>query len=595
MVPTGSSSQRTLVKLALVVLPVAAFAPGLTSPLTHYDDPLYLGRPELTMPQWEGLWQLWSGESAWNARFLEYFPLRDSVYWLIFRIWGNWATPYHLTSLFLHVLAGVLVFRLLEKLGQSFWVASAAALLWAVHPIHIESVVWVAALKDPLYVCFVLGSLILYSDYRTHQKASSYAAVIGLLVCALLVKSMALSTPLIMLAIERWIGAPTRWRLIVARLGGPAVICALFLVQFVLIGRLNFVPNYPHQGNWTSHLVLASWAQVIYLRQVFLPSSFRLIYCFLPVESLWDVRLLAGVVSMSAIAGLCLFWRRMPLRLFCVSFYFASLLPVSNLVPFPAVVADRYLYAASFGACFLIALLLEPARSRLRNTVVVLVVATFAVTTALRTWIWRNEESLWEDIDDDPVCVADPEFPAADAHYLRFLTSKDNGTKLQALKRLLTTRGSGDSFGLRCEALLTGAQLLVTAGDYPEAEHWTKLAIPDCKKHPRMWSTALTVTAHRNLPVAATAAQRWHGLDPTPVTNLFRMLTQLELKDEAARREEVLGLVKVAPEVCPTLQLWSTEVTPAVRQPIGEALKACEAADAGTRDNSVPEPLRAAP
>lgn len=569
------AARRALLQVALVLLPVLAFAPGLTSPLTHYDDPLYLDRPELTVPGFQGLAALWSGEAQLAKRFLEFFPLRDSVYWLLVQLWGKAPLPFHLASLALHVLATLLTFRFVLRLGQRRWVAAAVALLFAVHPIHIESVTWAAGLKDPLYTCFLLGSVLAWLRFREHQRPIDYAWFLALLVCGLWVKSMMLSTFLIVLALERLIGAPTEWKTIVRRLVAPGLICALFLAQFVGLARYVGVNTELHQGNLLAHVVLVGWAQVLYLRQLFFPASFRLIYCFAPVDSWLDARLFAGLGLVIAVVLAVRWWRQHALRLFCLAFYFACLLPVANLLPFPAVMADRYLYAASIGALLLVATLLEPVRARVRNLVLGATVIALLFTTALRTSIWQDEELLWEEADEDPLCMEDPDFPASDTHYLRFLSAHDDETRLAALKRVIARGRIG--IIVRCEALVNGAPLLEASGDHATAVEWMRLAIAECQaaKPHQLSRAVLLVSMHRDLPLAAEAAERWYRLTPSPSTNLFRLLTQLELQGPPAS-PELVPLVQSAPnETCGLLAEWSNEVNQTLRASVADALRAC--------------------
>lgn len=569
------TAQRALLQVALVLLPVLAFAPGLTSPLTHYDDPLYLDRPELTVPGFSGLAALWTGEAQLAKRFLEFFPIRDSVYWFIFQQWGKAPLPYHLVSLALHVLATLLTFRFVSRLGQSRWVAAAVGMLFAVHPIHIESVTWAAGMKDPLYTCFLLGSVLAYLRFRERRRGVDFAVFLGLLVGGLWVKSMMLSTLPIVLAIERLVGEPTPWKIIVRRLLAPGLICALFLAQFVALARYVGVNTQLHQGNLLAHAVLVGWAQVLYLRQLFFPASFRLIYCFAPVDSWLDARLFAGLGLLVAVTLCVRWWRQQPLRLFCLALYFACLLPVANLLPFPAVMADRYLYAASIGALLLVAMLLEPVRARVRNLVLGATVIGLLFTTALRTSVWQDEELLWQDADEDPLCMADPDFPASDTHYLRFLTAHDDETRLAALKRVIERGRIG--IVVRCEALVNGAPLLEASGDHATAVAWMRMAIAECQAvRPHQLSRAvLLVSMHRDLPLAAEAAERWYRLTPSPSTNLFRLLTQLELRGPPAS-EELVPLVQGAPaETCGLLSEWANEVNEPLRASVADALRAC--------------------
>lgn len=568
---------RVLAQGVAVLAALVSLAPGLTSPLTHYDDPLYLDRIEVTKPGADGWGLLLRGDSAWSGEFVEFFPLRDSIYRLIFQQWHKAPLPYHLASLFFHLVATLLVFRFVEKLQQRLWVTAAATLLFAVHPIHIESVVWVAGLKDPLYTCFLLGSLIAYCEYRARQTPGRYALAVAMLVCGLWVKAMALSIPLLMLALERLAGPPSSWKTIFKRLAGPAVICALFLVQFVLLGRINHVRTTLHQGTWVGHIVLTAWAQVVYFRQTFFPASFRLIYCFAPVDSYADWRLLAAGGLAGAVVAAVVFWRRQPMRLLCLAIHFACLLPVSNLLPFSAVLADRYLYAASIGSCLLIALLLDGARPRLKNTVLALTVVGLASTTALRSSIWQDEESLWAEADEDPICLRDPEFPAADTHFLRYLAAKDINVRIAALKRLLTHTGpDNDSFGLRCEALLMGAPLLEELGDHDEAERWARLGWKHCRGHSAAPRAVLMVAMHHDLKAAIGAADRWYRMAPLPEMNLFRWLTRLEVADEPATREEIAKIVLTTPDTCPILLQWYTEVGPALREAVAPGVQTCQ-------------------
>jgi|GEM_PF-1440278 len=578
--------RRALLLFALAILPVLAFGPGLTSPLTHFDDPLYLERAEYSRPGLSGLDALWQGTRAWSGTFVEYFPLRDSVYWTIFQVFQLQPLPYHLASLFFHIATTFLVFAFVRKIEQPRWVSAGAALLFAVHPIHIESVVWVAGLKDPMYTCLLLGCLWLYCHYRQRPSAAIYALSLLLMVAALLVKSMALSAPLILVAIERCVGRTTPWKTIAARLAGPGLICVLFLGQFVALGRINDVRSTLHQDSAMAHVVLSAWAQVAYVRQVVFPSSFRLIYCFAPVESLADGRLLAAVALLVAVVAALWVWRRRPERQLALAFYFACLLPVSNLLPFSAVMADRYLYAASIGACLLIAQLLAAARERLRNTVLALVVLTFTATTALRSAVWQDEEMLWEEADEDPVCMQDPEFPAAFVHFLRYATAADDETRLSALTRLLDSRAAAGS-GLRCDAWLNGAQLLSARGDHARAGEWTQQATASCASHRLLPQTVMLVTLHRDLTVAEYAAAKWYRLDPRPESGLFRMLTQLESAgitgsaEDASRQAGILAVVKSAPHLtCPLLTKWAGEVGAALKAAVSESIDACAALDA---------------
>lgn len=561
----------------LVLVCVVAFGPGMPASLIRYDDSLYIIRNTelLGRPGWAGLLAVWDSTRAWDGRFVEFFPLRDTVYWLLFQRWETWGLPYHLASLFFHVVASVLALRLALALGLSRWAAAATALLFALHPIHIESVEWASGLKDPMYTAALFGSLLAYARYRERPRPWILALSLLLFIAALLVKSMALSAPLLLLAMDRLQATPTPWKVIAPRLSGFVGVGGLFLVQFILIGRANAVVLGPHGGDWASHAVLAAWAQVKYLKQALLPSTFRLIYCFEPPTGLGDARLLVAVLVLVSVGGLLWWWRKQPLLRFGAAWYFACLLPVSNLVPFPAVMADRYLYAAVFGVCVVLSLLLERLAPRLRTLVLGVMVLTLTLTCAARSALWLDEENLWAESDEDPACLVDRSWPAVDAHLLRFRAAADRRVALQAIERALVTPGLAQSAHL-CEALQNGALLTAELGEPERGEPWAQRATERCPYDSASWSALAETTLHRKPDLALLAAERAWRVERTASGQALVGLLQLQ----AGRDEGMVLLLDAvrqdASEACPAVKRWSADV-PALAPRLGEARSLCPA------------------
>lgn len=565
--------------LILAVMCCVAFAPGLTSPLTHYDDPQYLTQSQLmTTPGWDGFAEVWNSGRAWRAKYIEFFPLRDSVYWVLFQKWGTEGTPYHVASLFFHVLATWMMLLFFRQLKVSEWVALAAAGLFAVHPIHIESVTWAAGLKDPMYVTFMMASILAWVHYRRSSKPAFYALSLLMLVLSLLTKSLGIVTPLLLLIIDRW-GPDGRVPLkrLIPQVAGHALIAAGFLLQYVLIGKANRILVGPHGGTQLTHFVLSSWAQVVYLKQAFVPATFRLIYCFFPVTGLTDPRMLIAVGVLFLLIFAAWKWRSMPLRLLCMAWYFISLAPVSNLIPFPAIVADRYLYAASVGVVLLLAMLLESAVPRIKTALAVGMVITLTLVTMSRTAVWQNEENLWSEGDEDPECVEDPAFRAAQVHLLRFKTTQSRKTAMAALERTYQTPAvKSGQFAAFCDSLVMGARMALSARDFKNADHWARNAVLTCPNEAWVWNASMQVFLHRDLPLAAESAERAWRLEPTPLTTMLRGLTVLELRDDASARQWVLDGVKASPETtCPALRDWMNAVAPPRRELVNDAFELC--------------------
>jgi hypothetical protein len=579
---TGSS--RWVVPALLGGLCLLAYAPGLTSPLTHYDDSIYLyANKVIGIPGLPGLLTQWDSSRAWSGDFVEYFPLRDTVYWAVYQVWGLTPTPYHVVSLLFHLLATLAAWRLALRLGLSPWAAAMAAAIFAVHPVHIESVVWAAGLKDPMYTALMMGGLVAYARYREGGGARWYALALVAFSGAMLVKAMAMVMVVLMLAMERWVGRPTPWPEVLKRLAGPAVYTALWLAQIILIGRAANVISFPHGGTWLSHAVLTAWAQVLYLQQALLPYNVRFIYCFPPATGWTDWRLLVAVLVAAGVVALVFRWRRAPLKLFALSWHFACLLPVSNLVPFPTVMQDRYLYAAVFGVALLAAGLLEALDVRLRRVVAPAVLLTLALVTAARTSLWQDESRLWDEPDLDPACMLDRSFPAAQTHLLHFWSARDPEVKLAAYERTVASPGFLGRFDAEVCGSLGQAIHLAVQHRVPErAGGWAVMAAQRCKADAYVWNAISALEMHRRPRKAAQAADKAYRLDSQPTYRAMQAVTHLEAGDPRGR-ELTLEAVTASPAVaCPVVEQFASEVSPELREKLRDILDQCPRAPAPT-------------
>jgi hypothetical protein len=313
------------------------------------------------------------------------------------------------------------------------------------------------------------------------------------------------------------------------------------------------------------------WAQLKYLKQSLMPTAFRLIYCFEPPTGLGDWRLWAGLAAFAGVVTLAWRWRREPQRLLLMGIYVAAILPVSNLVPFPAVMADRYLYAPTLGVCGLLALFAMKLRERTFRVVTVAVAAGLTATTASRAWVWQDEESLWEEPDLDPACLVDTEYPAAQSHVLRYLTTHDRAAGLLALERAMLTPGLRQvNEAMLCTTLIGATRDAQDLGGEKQAASWAKLATTFCRSDPAAWNAAMVVNLHKKLDLAAGAATKAWRLDKRPETEVLMWLTRLELGDARAGAE-VLRLSEVKDRLaCEKIAQFAADA-PQLAPGLGEA------------------------
>jgi hypothetical protein len=569
--------RAVLAGAALVTLTTLAFAPSLTSPFTRYDDPLYVWNnlDRLKPSGWEGFALQFDSQRAWGGDFIEYFPLRDAVYWGLFQTYGLNPTPYHVVSLVFHLITSLLVWRFFSQIGLTARSAWLGALLFALHPVHIESVVWVAGMKDPMVLMFMMAGLCAYQSYRARPAAWKYGLTMVALVAAFHVKSIAVAMPVIMLGLELFVGQRERWTLIAKRLAGPFLTSGLLFAVILGIGRANNVIVPPHGGSWLSHAVIVAWAQVKYLKQALLPTSFRLIYCFEPPTGWGDPRLWAGVALLLAAGALVYAWRREPLRLFFIAIYVTAILPVSNLLPFPAIMADRYLYVPTLGTCGLLALLLTNLHPRLFVVVSATIALSLTAATASRAAIWQDEEALWEEPDLDPACVTDTSFPAAQSHILRYYTTKDRSVGLMALERAMISPGlKGVDRVNGCTMIIGAAIEAHELGLEGKALNFAKLATVNCSNFAQAWNAAMVVNLHKRLELAAGAATKAWRLQKTPETEALMWLTRLELGDSSAQAHVLRLSTMKSRLACEKIAQFAADV-PTLAPALGEAIHNC--------------------
>ena len=543
--------------LGVALASTAVFWPGLQAPFSIYDDSLYLDRTLMWTPGFAGLRAVWDSSPSWNGNFIEFFPLRDTVYWALTWNYPEDPLKFHIASLTFHIIASVLVGLFAETIGVRRGLAALTALLFALHPIHVESAIWIAGLKDPLCLTFILVSLLAFQRYRRDERARWYGLSLVALVAALLVKSVAFVTPAIMALMLLLIEPRQRFREVLKLCLAPAIIAGTFLVQFVMIGKLNNAIVHPHGGSWTTHFILAAWAQVLYLKQAFFPSNFQLVYCHFPAQPPWDYRLWVAI-ALALTIGL-LTWRLRHSRwfLFLLGWYALFLVPVSNLIPFPALMADRYLYYSIFSICLGFVLLIDTAK-KLRFTVVPLVLL-FGWTSFERALIWRDEELLWEIAAKDPACVEDTTFPAAQVFMLYSSLASTPELASRALQNFLLAAGLEKTSRKEvCRNQAYTATRLAEAGFRPQYEVLGHFLAAYCKEYPKVWYAQTLFHAGRIPLVAAQSAERGFNLDRTPERALLRAIARVSIGDTSPAEFIPAIILDYPTNSCRLLDRWLT-------------------------------------
>jgi protein O-mannosyl-transferase len=196
--PEPSFGSRLRAAWAGVVIVCAVFLahfPALRGGFV-WDDERHVTQPALRSV--DGLTRIWTEIGATQ----QYYPLLHTVFWLEHRAWGNSTLGYHVANAALHALAAVLFGLLLRRLAvPGAWLA---ALIFALHPVHVESVAWISEQKNTLSLVFYLGAALVYLRFDEHRRARAYVAALALFLLGLLTKTTTATLPAALLVVAWW-------------------------------------------------------------------------------------------------------------------------------------------------------------------------------------------------------------------------------------------------------------------------------------------------------------------------------------------------------------------------------------------------------
>jgi len=333
-----------------------------------------------------------------NSYVGNYAPVQILSYMLDNIFWGMNPKGYHLTNLIIHAANGLFFYLLLARWsGKRLW-AFAAAFLFLVHPVQVESVAWVSQRKNLLAMFFFLTAFAAWQKYRDQKSTPWYLASLIAFLLAILAKAVAVIFPMIVLLHDARYGNKEKgWRLLKDKL--PFVVIALLvgLLTIKIQGGQSF-----HGGNpWNTFLTMST-VLVRYFRLLFWPTQLSAIYDP-PIKTAIDGEVLAGLALLVILTGVAiLLWKRRHEALFWYSLFFLGLLPVSQIIPMVTLMNDRYLYFPMLGAAPLLvwplrgAEIFSPAR-RVMAIFLAIMLLLAAVSAWQRSGVWQTASTLWAD------------------------------------------------------------------------------------------------------------------------------------------------------------------------------------------------------
>jgi len=340
------------------------------------------------------------------------FSTTDAEFWhpltwlsLMFdyQLYGLNAGGYHLSNHILHVMSALLLFWLFNRMTGAIWRSAFVAALFALHPLHVESVAWIAERKDVLSGFFWMLTLCLYVYYSEKPAIKRYLLVIFSFVCALMSKPMVVTLPVIMILLDYWplgrfMSKKGNWVLWQLREKTPFFILSAIFSVITLFAQYN--PSVKH-FSFYSRIANAPVSFVTYLEKTFWPHDMAVFYPFsiqIPVWQAIGSILLIIVISVAVVAMM----KRMPYLFVGWLWYAITLLPVIGIIQVgDFAMADRYHYLPSIGIAVMLAwgvpLLFprEDMRKKILCPAVIVALAILAVLTWQQCGYWKNNTILF--------------------------------------------------------------------------------------------------------------------------------------------------------------------------------------------------------
>ncbi len=382
------------------LLALAAFAPGVHNQYVDWDDIFYI-RDNALLVSPDGLWRIWSSFDA-----PQYYPLTFTSYWLEYRIWGTWPTGYFVTNLLLHALNSLLVFGLARALGAGRGAAWLVGALFALHPVQVASVAWLAQRKNVLCGLFFFLAFLAYVRFCRRGGTAFYIGTVLAFAAALLSKTAAVTLPASLVLFE-WLLLKRRgWGPL--RRAVPLILIALALgVVTILVERAGS----PATVGVHPQPLAAAAAVWAYCGKVVWPATLVALYPRWSVSTTAIVWWLPAIVLVGAVVAVWR-WRHTlgDLPVWGLAHFLVTLLPCLGIVPFGyllhAPIGDHFLYFALPGF-FLAAVCLGeraatwggmPATGR---GAVYVLAGVVLVALGAKTWsqvqVWHDAQRLWSD------------------------------------------------------------------------------------------------------------------------------------------------------------------------------------------------------
>jgi tetratricopeptide (TPR) repeat protein len=508
------------VYLALLILTLVTFWPVCGHDFTNYDDPVFIVQNERVQTGLTPENVRWAFTSTW---FSCWHPLTWLSHMVDCQLFGLNPHAHHAVNLGFHVANTLLVLLVLRQLTGALWRSAFVAALFALHPLHIQSVAWAAERKDVLSTFFSLLTIWAYIRYTRRNSAWIYCLALVFFALGLMAKSMGVTLGVILLLLDFW---PLKRLVFRLEKKGAAMAVGAVTIKKLVLEKIPFLllafgasaatvwaqAHGGETGAWDkvpfgARLENAVVSYVVYLAKIFWPAHLSVFYPFhfIPVWKALGCALLLAIISWQAIKRI----RTAPYLFVGWSWFVIMLLPVIGIIAVEGgyALADRYSYLPSIGIFLILAWGIAEFAERVKWPRAGLAFAASVVILAC-AWNTRAQLAYWQNsitlfthalevtsgnaIAENNLASAlleTKDFEGAERHFRAALTIRPTYANAQFnLGLLLQTQGKMDEAESHFRDAIDArpgyarahkglGQVLLSKGNYAEAENSLRRAL----------------------------------------------------------------------------------------------------------------------
>ncbi len=377
------------------------YSSSLKFDILNWDEKHYIYEQSMTLGvSWEHIQAMFTKKvlGSYNPLVLFSFALDHDMS-------NSKASWYHGVNLFFHIMNTLLLFAVVRKLGFKVIVAGFIALLFAIHPMHVESVAWIASRKDVLMGFFLFSSWWIYLSYRASKKWFVYVFSVLLFLFALLSKAQSVTFPLILILSDYLQNKSWNWKALYNKI--PFFILSLIFGYVAISGSTFSADKYAVTLSFmekVSYSLIALW---VYVYKAILPFQQSAIYAF-PASGSQDfiIQLLLGsVITIVALWFVIKKFKTNTLLVFAIAFFMLNTFLTLHIVAVnSSLIYERFTYLSYIGLFFFIPVAFENEKlKKIFPSVLIILCIVFAYLTTERLQVWKSSVALWTDtIEKNP-------------------------------------------------------------------------------------------------------------------------------------------------------------------------------------------------